>query len=71
MISDSLKVISANVRTRIDEDQLSAIIVYNPLNWPRTDCVDIEIKNRPPTSRSGTLTGTGFHTRSPRPGGAH
>lgn len=44
VINDSLQALSARIKTNIADAGLSAIIVFNPLNWARTDTVETEIK---------------------------
>lgn len=44
VISDSLEALSARINTKTAKDGLSAIIVYNPLNWTRIDTVEMEIE---------------------------
>lgn len=44
IVHDSLEALSAWTNTNAAKDGLSAFIVYNQLNWTRTDAVEMEIK---------------------------
>ncbi|MFB0569004.1 MAG: alpha-mannosidase [Nitrososphaeria archaeon] len=44
VVNDSLEALSTRINTKTARDGLSTIIVYNPLNWTRTDTVEMEIE---------------------------
>ncbi|MDH5795830.1 MAG: hypothetical protein OEZ24_06960, partial [Candidatus Bathyarchaeota archaeon] len=44
VVNDSLEALSTRINTKTPKDGLSAVIVYNPLNWTRTDTVEMEIE---------------------------